>query len=140
MNRPFSRVLSRAQSIGMYRSLHRPKLPLLRTQMRFKHYQNWKEHPMNNKYIFFDFAGDLHRRSPMIIPSICRFLDNYIFRSSPAYFTFIILCAYFWESTMERVTDWYWARSNKGRMFTPDVLDKFPPEVEEDDDDDDDDF
>ena len=94
---------------------------------------------MNNKYIFFDFAGDLQRRSPMVIPSICRFLDNYIFRSSPAYFTFIILCAYFFESTWERIADWYWARSNRGRMFTPDVLDKFPPEMDEEDDDDDDD-
>lgn len=47
--------------------------------------------------------------------------------------------AYFWEVSAERLTDWYWARSNRGRMFTPDVLDKFPPEQEEDDDDDDDD-
>ena len=68
-----------------------------------------------------------------------RFLDNYIFRSSPAYWTFIILCAYFWESCIERMVDRYWQRSNRGRMFTPDVLDKFPPETEEEDDDDDDD-
>ena len=104
-----------------------------------KHYQNWKEHPHNNKYIFFDFAGDLQRRSPMLVPAICRFLDNYIFRSSPAYATFIVLMAWFWESSMERIADWYWFRSNKGRLFTPDVLDKFPPEFEEEDDDDDDD-
>eukprot|EP01084_Bolivina_argentea_P057590 105219_1 len=138
MTQPFSRILSRAQSIGVYRSLNRAKLPLLRTQKRFRHYQDWKKHPLNNKYIFFDFAGDLERRPPMLIPAICRFLDNYIFRSSPAYFTFIILVAWFWESTMERITDWYWLRSNEGRLFTPDVLDKFPPDMDEDDDDDDD--
>eukprot|EP00483_Globobulimina_turgida_P002204 UN02206 len=140
MNRPFSRVVSQAKSIGMYRSMCRPRLSLLRTQKRFKHYQDWKKHPLNNKYQFFDFAGDLERRSPMIIPNICRFLDNYIFRSSASYATFVILGAYFWEVSMDRIADWYWARTNKGRLFTPDVLDKFPPDIEEEDDDDDDDW
>merc|ERR1719461_906832 len=105
MNKPFSRIVSRAQTLGMYKTMTQSKVPLLRThlQRRFKHYQDWKKHPLNNKYIFFDFAGDLERRSPMLIPNICRFLDNYIFRSSPAYATFIVLCAYFWESCMERM-------------------------------------
>mmetsp|Transcript_21149 Transcript_21149/g.33961 ORF Transcript_21149/g.33961 Transcript_21149/m.33961 type:complete len:145 (-) Transcript_21149:243-677(-) len=140
MNGAFSRVLARAQQIGVYRSVSRSsRSSLLRTQIRSKHYQDWAKHPLNNKYVFFDFAGELQRRPPMIIPFICKFLDNYIFRSSPAFATFVILMAWFTESTFERVTDWFWFRSNKGRLFTPDVLDQFPPEEEEEEDDDDDD-
>ena len=36
MNKPFSRIVSRAQTLGMYRTMNQAKLPLLRTQRRVK--------------------------------------------------------------------------------------------------------
>ena len=94
---------------------------------------------MNTPYIFWDFAGSARRRKRVYIPGLMRFLDDYLFRSNASYFTFIILCTFFFESACERIVDLYWYRVNKDRLFTPEVLDRFPPEEEEEDDDDDDD-
>mmetsp|Transcript_12725 Transcript_12725/g.15792 ORF Transcript_12725/g.15792 Transcript_12725/m.15792 type:complete len:149 (-) Transcript_12725:4-450(-) len=148
MQRPFSKVISRATQLGLYRStsnnvIIKPfKNVLQRRAFSEEMTTKWKDHPHNARsYIFYDYAGWARRRPLVFLPNMFYFLDNYIFRSTPAYFTWIILMCFAWQRCIEMFVDWYWFKVNRYRLFTPEVLDNFPPEIDDaDDDDDDDDF
>jgi len=108
--------------------------------MRNKSHYGWEKKGINDKYIYFDFDGyTQYGRKRTLIPAICIWLDNYVFRTNTGYAMFVILFSFTVESTFERVVDWYWERTNRGRLFSVQVLDRFPPESDDDDDEDDDD-
>ena len=111
--------------------------------VQHKSHWGWEKRGINVPYIYFDFDGyTMFGRKRTLLPQICIWFDNYICRTNAGYATFIILATFALENIFERIVDYVWETNNKGRLFSVEVLDRFPPETdeEEEDDDDDDDF